>query len=148
MNTKLIIFVFLLFLIYFFTISAFSQTAPGGGSGCATSISVKRNNGNGHSCNGDAQLRVIFSPMPSPENIPLLTAIYYQGQLSTKVSLPVAGDMATNSKGYVSYCVSSPLKNNSNQFGKISPLKKVAFEFMYPDGTICRTDMVNYFFNF
>ncbi|HEY8690706.1 MAG TPA: hypothetical protein VIM07_15830 [Chitinophagaceae bacterium] len=144
MNTKLLIFVFLLFLIYFFTISAFAQTAPGGVTGCATSISVKRNNGNGHGvCNGDAQLRVIFSPMPSPENIPLLTGIFYQGQSTTKVTLPIAGDMVTDGQGYVSYCVVVPLKNNGNQFGKISPSIKIALEFTYQDGTICRTDVVN-----
>ena len=144
MNTKLIIFVFLLFLIYFFTISAFAQTAPGGGSGCATSISVKRNNGNGHGvCNGDAQLRVIFSPMPLPENIPLLTAIYYQGLPTTKIPLPITGDIVTGGQAYISYCVMAPLKNNGNQFGKMSPLIKIAFEFTYQDGTVCRTDVVN-----
>jgi hypothetical protein len=136
MKTKFFILVFLLFLIYFFTISAFAQTAPGGGSGCATSISVKRNNGN-------AQLRVIFNPMPLPENIPLLTAIYYQGQLSTKVSLPVVGDIVTEGQGYVSYCVSAPLKNNGNQFGIISRSVKISVEFTYTDGTVCRTDVVN-----
>jgi hypothetical protein len=144
MKTKFFILVFLLFLIYFFTISAFAQTAPGGGSGCATSISVKRNNGNGHGvCSGDAQLRVIFNPMPLPENIPLLTAIYYQGQLSTKVSLPVVGDIVTEGQGYVSYCVSAPLKNNGNQFGIISRSVKISVEFTYTDGTVCRTDVVN-----
>jgi hypothetical protein len=73
----------------------------------------------------------------------LLTAIYYQGQLSTKVSLPVVGDIVTEGQGYVSYCVSAPLKNNGNQFGIISRSVKISVEFTYTDGTVCRTDVVN-----
>ena len=143
MKTKFFILLFLLFLIYFFTISAFAQTA-GGGSGCATSFSVKRNNGNGYGvCNGDAQIRVVFSPMPSPGNIPLLTGIFYQGQPTTKITLPVAGEMVTDGQGYISYCIAAPLKNNGNQFGKISPSIKITLEFTYQDGTVCRTDVVN-----
>lgn len=145
MKHRLIIFAFLLFLIYFLSAKAFSQSAPGGGSECPTSYSFKRNNGNGWGvCNGDEQIRVTFSPMPSAGNIPLLTAIYYQGQPVSKVIFPVSGELVTHGQGYVSYCLrGSPHKNKGNPFGKISASIKVVLEFTYPDGMICRTDVVN-----
>ena len=145
MKVKLIIFAFLLFLIYFLSAKGFSQTAPGGGSECPISFSFIRNNGNGSGVgNADAQVRVAFSPLPSAENIPLLSAIYYQGQSVDKVILPVRGELVIRGRGYISYCLKESLpKNNGNPFGKISPAIKVVLEFTYPDGMICRTDHVN-----
>ncbi len=145
MKTKLFIYSFSFLLICIFSTTCFAQPAPGGGSECPTSYSFKSNNGKGLGvCNGDQQIRVNFSIMPSPENFPLLTALYYQGQLVTKVTLPVVGYLVTEGQGYVCYClVRTSSKNNGNPFGKISPSIKMVLEFTYPDGTICRTDNVN-----
>ncbi len=144
MKPRLIIFAFLLFLVYFISAKAFSQTAPGGGSECPLSYSFKRNNGNGWGvCNGDQQIRVTFSPMLAPENIPVLTAIYFQGQLLSRFILPVTGDLINKQQGYVSYCLRGSFpKNNANPFSIISPSIKLVLEFTYPDGMICKTDLI------
>ena len=145
MKTKPIIPAILLFLVCNFSTAAFAQTAPGGGFECPTSYSFTRNNGNGWGvCNGDAQIRVRFNQMPLPENIPVLSAIYYQGRALTKVILPAVGNLVTNGQGYVSYClVGTVQKNNRNSFDYMSRSVKIVLEFTYPDGSICRTDNVN-----
>jgi hypothetical protein len=142
MKTKQFTLAFLLLLCCIFSRASFAQTAPGGGSECPKSYSFTTNSGNGWGvCNGDAQIRVTFNQMPLPENIPVLTAIYYQGRPLTKIILPVGGELVTNGQGYVSYCLTGTgQKNNRNSFDYISHSVKIILEFTYPDGTVCRTD--------
>lgn len=146
MKTNVFTLAFLLFLAAIFSVKSFAQTAPGGGNTeCPTSYSFTRNNGNGWGvCNGDAQIRVTFNQMPLPENIPVLSAIYYQGHALTKIILPAVGNIVTNGQGYISYClVGVSQKNNRNSFDYMSRSVKLVLEFTYPDGTICRTDNAN-----
>lgn len=123
---------------------------PGGGGGagttCPVSISFKRNNGNGWGvCHGDAQIRVAFSPLPVPGNVPVLTAVYYQGKALTNVILPVSGDLVDRGQGYVSFCMlgSAPKKNNGNPFGNIPPGVKLILELTYPNNMVCKIDYIN-----
>lgn len=142
-----------IFLISFFSITthnSFAQGRDAGGSDdgvinetCPTSFSFKRNNGNGWGvCHGDAQIRVVFNPMPSPNNIPVLTGVYYEDDLLTNIILPVSGDMIDKTKPYISYCMtgSFPARNNGNPRANIPPAVKLVLEFTYPSGLVCRTN--------
>ena len=142
---KNLIFTVLLMSFCLFAASAFAQDPPGNNNSgiCPISYSFKRNNGNGWGvCHSDAQIRVAFNPLPSPDNIPTLTAIYYKGNPLTNVMLPVTGEVINKTQPYVSYCLtgSVPERNNGNPNGNIPPASKLTLEFTYPDGLVCTTD--------
>ena len=143
MKTKLIFTIFL-FSACLFSIAAFSQTVPGGGSECPTSYSIKKSNGNGSGgCNGEAEIRVTFLQMPSPQDIPSITAIEYQAQPVTNIALPAKGILVNNGQGYISYCISaSTSKNNGNSFAKLPPAAKIVLELTTQTGVVCRTDNI------
>ncbi len=166
MKKKLLTFAILLFSVCCFSTNSFSQIVPGGsddgtgggigtdpggtagggtvgGTSCPLNYAFKRNNGNGWGvCHGDAQIRVVFTPLPSANNVPQLIGIYYQGAKLTNVITPVNGDIIDKNKPYISYCLigSLPERNNGNPKANIPPAVKLTLEFKYADGTVCRTD--------
>ena len=140
MKTKPAILSFLFSIACIFSATAFAQPDSGGGQECAA-YSFKKNNGGGK-CQGDAVVNVVFSPMPLPGNIPLLTAIYYIGQPLPK-RLQAQGYLVRDgAKANISYCLSDALPKK-NSFGNISAAGKLILEFTYPDGTVCRTSAGN-----
>ncbi|HUS03338.1 MAG TPA: hypothetical protein VMY77_16475 [Chitinophagaceae bacterium] len=145
MKTKQLMFAPVLFLGCLFSIAAFSQTVPGGGSECPSSYSIKRNNGNSVGiCNSDAEIRITFLDIPSPQDIPSITSIEYEGQRIPGISFPVRGALVTVGKGYISYCVAAATgKSSGNALSKIPPGAKLILELTTPTGIVCRTDNAN-----
>ena len=141
MKTIPLIFSLLFSLTCIFPATAFSQEDSGGGSECPISYSIKKNNGSGV-CKGDALVTVIFNPVPTPGNIPRLTAIYYKGQTVGNM-LPVQGHLVNKGREtHISYCVTEAV-SRKNSFSNISPANKLVLEFTYPNGTSCRTHPAN-----
>ena len=143
MKTKLAILAFLFWLLCFYSATAFGQEDSGGGSECPVSYSLKKNNGGGV-CKGDALVTVIINPMPLPGYIPMLTAIYYKGETINNIS-PAKGYLVTKGgETTITYCItgSGPRKNS---FNNISSAGKMVLELTFPNGTVCRTHIVNQF---
>ena len=141
MKTKLAILAFLLWLLCFYTATAFAQSDSGGGSECPVSYSVKKNNGGGK-CQGDALVTVVFNPMPLPGNIPRLTAIFYKGQFLGSM-VPAEGYLVAKAgETNVTYCLTEP-GPKTNPFNNISAAGKLILEFTYQNGTVCRTRTPN-----
>jgi|GEM_PF-2460001 len=153
MKTRLLTFAFLLISFCIFSTATFAQPAPGndgtggtpppdgGGTGgtpppAPMVYTFKRNNGNGFGvCGGDAQIRVAFSPMPTPTSyIPCITEIWYNGSKITNVVLPVYGEIIDKTQPYVSYCLmgSLPATNNGNPLANIPPACKLTLVFGHP----------------
>jgi hypothetical protein len=141
MKTKTAIFSLLFCLACIFSLSTFGQTAPGGGFDCPNSYSIKKNNGGGI-CHGDALVTVIFNPMPLPGDIPMLTAIYCQGQPLNNI-LPAQGYLTTkDGEINVTYCLTESTDKKTS-VNNISPSSKLVLEFTYSNGMVCRTDNTN-----
>jgi hypothetical protein len=141
MKPKPVVFAFLFCLTGFFSTGTFAQTVPGGSIECPTSCSIKKNNGGGM-CHGDAMVSVVFTPNPSAVDIPLLTGIYYNGQIVSCV-YPVQGSVVSKKDAInISYCLTESASKNT-PLKNVPPAGKLILEFTYQDGTVCKTNTTN-----
>lgn len=152
MKKKLLTFTLFAIFTCLFSITTFAQIVPGGedsgtgdgtvepdeGTGTVTApytfntFAFKRNNGNGNGvCGERAQIRVVFSPMPTnAADIPKVSAIWYQGKnlLGTSVGV-YATTIVDQTQPYVSYCLTGLLPAPGVSGGNIPPAEKLTLEF-------------------